>query len=83
MHQSINQSIAPSLLISSARSPRLRGHNFCLGGTNSRLGGHGPGMPPVAPGLPVALLTPLHLYMISRENHAVRLCKTKIYNVDG
>ena len=33
-------------------SPRLGGgHNFCLGGTSSHLGGHGPGMPPVAPGL--------------------------------
>ena len=29
----------------------LGGHNFCLGGPSSHLEGHGPGMPPVAPGL--------------------------------
>ena len=37
---------APSLEISSGNSPRLGGHNFCLGGTSSHLGGHGPGVPP-------------------------------------
>ena len=37
---------APSLEISLGHSPRLGGHNFCLGGTSSHLGGHGPGMPP-------------------------------------
>ena len=42
---SISTPVAPSLLISSGRSPRLGRHNF-------RLGGHGPGMPPhgVGPG---------------------------------
>ena len=43
---SICTPIAPSLLISSGHSPRLRGHNFRLGGTSSHLGRHGPGMPP-------------------------------------
>ena len=42
---------ATSLLISSGHSPRLGEHNFCLGGTSSQLGGHGRGLPPVAPGL--------------------------------
>ena len=48
---SIYTPVAPSLLISSRHSPRLGGHNFCLGRTSGHLGGHGPGMPPVAPGL--------------------------------
>ena len=34
-----------------AQSSLGGGHNFRLGGTSSHLGGHGPGMPPVAPGL--------------------------------
>ena len=38
------RSKAPNLLISSRHSPRLGGHNFCLGGT-------APVCPPVAPGL--------------------------------
>ena len=42
---SICTPVAQSLLISSGHSPGLGGHNFCLGGTSSHLGGHGPGMP--------------------------------------
>ena len=42
---------APSLLISLGHSPRLGGTIFVWGGTSSQLGGHGPGMPTVAPGL--------------------------------
>ena len=42
---------ARSLLISSGHKPRLGGTIFVWGGTSSQLGGHGPGMPPVAPGL--------------------------------
>ena len=41
---SICTPVASSLLISLGHSPRF-------GGTSSHLGGHGPGMPPVAPGL--------------------------------
>ena len=39
MWASICTPVASSLLISSGHSPRLEGHNFCLGG-------HGPDMPP-------------------------------------
>ena len=49
---SICTPVAPSLLISSGHSPRFGGGTvFVWGGTSSHLGGHGPGMPPMAPGL--------------------------------
>ena len=48
---SICTPVAPSLLISSGRSPRLGGTIFVWGGTSSHLGGHDLGMPPVAQGM--------------------------------
>ena len=48
---SICTPVAPILLLSSGHSPRLGGTIFIWGGTSTHLGGHGPEMPPVAPGL--------------------------------
>ena len=49
---SICTPIAPSLLISSGHSPRLKGHNFRLGGAQAVIWGDtAPECPPLAPGL--------------------------------
>ena len=48
---SICTPVAPSRLISLGHSPRLGGAQFLFGGHKQSFGGHGTGMPPVAPGL--------------------------------
>ena len=49
---SICTPVAPSQLISSGHSPRLGGAQFSFGGHKQSFGGgHGPGMPPMVPGL--------------------------------
>ena len=53
---SICTPVAPSLLIFSGHSPRLRGHNFRSGGAQAVIwGGTAPECPPVALGLQVGL----------------------------
>ena len=49
-------SSSPVPVISSGHSPGLGGKIFVWGGTSSHLGEHGPGMPPVAPGLTLSIL---------------------------
>ena len=48
---SICTPVAPSLLIFSGHGPRLGGGTIFVWGTQAVIWGHGPGMPPVAPGL--------------------------------
>ena len=77
---SICNPVAPSLLISLEYRPHLGGHNFRLGGTSSHLGGHGPGMPPVAPGL--ASLTTSHILSVIYISFYSLTSRTRINAVE-